>query len=186
MIKEAFQKKQLILLVLPSKSYSENLMQIVQQFNGKKWLYITLNNPYNALVKMYTENRVEMDSCLFIDGISASSHINIKADNCIFIDSPRALTQLSLAITQSIKTFEPELLIFDSLSTLLIYLPEKSIIAFQQSLSTKLRSNGTKALFPTLENRELINNISMFVDEVVEWEVEVTPEMLLKKGLIQK
>jgi len=169
-IRERLVKNQIILLVLPSSAYGENIMQIVEQFDNKKLLYVTLNTPYNSLVAQYAENKVKINNCFFIDGISASNNINIKADNCIFIASPQALTQLSLAIIRTIKIFEPEMVIFDSLSTLLIYLPEKSIIAFQQSLSTKLRGMGAKALFPILENQELINNISLFVDECVWWE----------------
>lgn len=168
-IKKILDGKQIVLLVLPSRTYGEKVLRLVKQSNHQKLLYVTLNNPYTVLVELYKKNGIEKGHCFFIDGISASNKIKRAADDCIFIDSPSALTQLSIAITQVIKTFKPEIMIFDSLSTLLIYLPEKSIIAFQQSLSTKLKGLEVRVLFPILENKELINNISMFVDDVVEW-----------------
>lgn len=161
--------KQLILLVLPSQKFGEKVMEIVKQYDEQKILYVTLNNPHAALMKLYREKGIKTNKTFFIDGISAKTKVDESAPNCIYVSAPEAITQLSIAINKTLGVFKPDQMIFDSLSSLLIYLPVNSIIGFCQSLSTKIKGTSVKAVFPIINNKELIDNISMFVDDVVEW-----------------
>ena len=173
-IKKELEKNRLILLAIPSERYSEILTSIIKQLNEEigEGIYITLNNPYTTLIKTFEENGVNSVNVFFIDAISVKVKVKSSAKNCIFVAAPNALTELSIAITKAINKRKPKVMIFDSLSTLLIYLPINAIIEFAQDLTTKLKGSGIRAIFPVIKNEELIRDMAMFVNRIIDLESE--------------
>jgi hypothetical protein len=97
-----------------------------------------------------------------------ASNSKVQADNCLFIESPSALTNLSIAMNKVVEASSPKYIFFDSLSTLLIYNPEKAIIKFAKDVITKVRSTKTKIVLVCLDGKDeanIIEKISMFVDK---------------------
>lgn len=169
-IKKELAENNLILLSIPSKSYSGTLTDVIRQLSKELDLYVTLNNPYNFLVTKLKKEGVNSEKCYIIDTISSSINVKASTKNCTFVTAPNALTELSIAIHKAIKKTSPKVMIFDSLSALLIYLPINSIVEFTQDLVTKLKESNTQAVFPIIKNKEMINHMSMFISKVVEVE----------------
>lgn len=131
---------------------------------------MNLNELYKTLIQHLKNMNLDVRKFFFIDAISLTSDkTNTKHDNCIFVSNPNSLIELSLAITQGLNTEKPDLLIFDSLSTLLIYEKESTVTKFIHALIGKIKAAGIDAYFTALEGdsqNESIKDLSMFVDNV--------------------
>ncbi len=176
-LRKELEKNSIIMLVLPSDKYLSVLMGEVAELHKNmsksqsglcNGVYVTLNNPYSSLLKIFDDYGINGASCFFIDAISSTVKVKTSAENCIFTSSPSALTELSITINSTCQKLKPELLVFDSLSTLQIYLPMNTIVKFSQSLVTKLKDSNIKAIFPIIKNDDFIKNMSMFINKIIE------------------
>ena len=89
------------------------------------------------------------------------------------MSSPSALTELSLSISNILEREKFDYMIFDSLSTLLVYESETVITKFVHFLIAKVRVIGCNAIFTCLKqdvNSILIRDINMFADRVLDIE----------------
>lgn len=169
-VKKELDENNVILLVIPGKSYYPTLIDIVKQLNEEQGLYVTVNTPYSSLTKTFRKKGINCDKYFFIDAVSATSKSDTSAKNCIFVSSPGTLTELSIAIDELIKNQKPKFIIFDSLSALLIYSKVKSVMQFTQNLSAKIKENNINALFPITKDEALINTTSIFANKVIDLE----------------
>ena len=146
-------------------------MAIVFCFCLCKFIFC-LNRPFQPLTKQLKEGHVDIGKILFIDGISKSAGQDIKEENCICVQSAAALTELSLVVTKAINTGQFNGLLFNSLSTLLIYNKKEAISKFVQTLVNKLRKANMTAIFTALEGdteKGLLKEVGLFVDDVVKY-----------------
>ena len=114
---------------------------------------------------------LKTDNILFIDCISNQiSKSEDDSKKCIFLESPQNITGLSIALNQAIKSLGKETtVIFDSLSTLLIYNSEEVIGRFSNAIISMMQLSNVSGLFFVLESdmdKNILNTISSFVDEV--------------------
>ena len=106
----------------------------------------------------------------FIDGVTSTVRKADSTENCRFIPAPNALTELSLMIDKECKEHMPDLLIFDSLSSLLIYEKEPTLLRFAHAIVNELRINNVKSIFTLLKEdyqSTKIKEISLFVDKII-------------------
>jgi len=163
----------LTLLIIPNREYSRSIGVIAKYLsdNYSKVAYISLNELYDTLQSNLKANKVDVDRMIFVDAITRTAQTRIqKTSNCTFVTSPNDLVELSLAITDVLNKGNVDALLFDSLSTLLIYEKEKTATKFIHSLIGKIKAVGGDSVLTALEgdaNREAIRNLQMFVDEVL-------------------
>ena len=162
-----------VIVALVSKDkYSEAENLIAKESVAiQKTCYVSLNKPYNTLVAAFTKSGIDVKKMVFVD--SASSGFGEPKDGLkvVQISSPKALTELNIAINKIIDGEKIKQLVFDSLSTLLVYEQASTVIKFSHSVISKLRSAGVNAVFLALKEdvqNELIKDLSMFVDKVAE------------------
>lgn len=169
-IRKELEQNKIVMLVVPSRDYPSTLTEIIKQLKDKmeKCLYVTLNNPYASLVASLKKKGLNPNKIFFLDAISATTKLKQEAKNCVFVSKPNALTELSIAIKETLNKLKPKIIIFDSLSSLVIYLPINSIVNFTKDLATKLKETDSEAIFPIIKNEELIKNMGMFINKVVE------------------
>ncbi len=89
----------------------------------------------------------------------------------IFISSPQALTELSIAISKGLGLWRADAVLFDSLSTLLVYDGVPSVLKFVHSIANNLRVRGLSCVFTILKpdlKKELSKDLGMFADIIVE------------------
>lgn len=166
-------KGEIVVAVLKNQSYSKDIVKIASQLctKCKATVYVSLNRPYGPLTSSLKKSKVDTSKILFIDGISKSAGQEVKEDNCLLIESAGALTKISLVVNKAVKTGKFDGLVFDSLSTLLIYNKKEVVSKFVQSMVNKLRAAKMTVIFTALKGDTetgLLKEISMFVDEVVE------------------
>lgn len=163
----------LTLVVIPSEEYTKNIHFLCGHLSEKyqKILYVSLNEIYSNLLKSFEAKKIDIAKFYFIDAITGTAQTYVeKKPNCTFVVSPNSLVELSLAISSALESEKPDVVFFDSISTLLIYENEKIVVKFIHSLIGKIRSAGSDALFTALEGdskSQAIKDLGMFVDDFI-------------------
>ena len=172
-IKNELTSNQTILLLMPSTEYNNVVLETVKQLSEGSVCYVTLNKTYNSLKELFKKNKINIENLVFIDAISNTiSKKPSQEKGCYYVSSPGALTELSLAINKFLK-HNFDYLIFDSLTSLLVYQKKVPVSKCISSLVNKIKATKTKAVFYALsakEQEELIRESGMFVDKVVDLE----------------
>ncbi len=158
--------------MIPNEQYSDIIIDVAKQLarNYKHTCYVSLNKLYDPLVRSLQAKKVDVSKFFFIDGISKGVvRSPEKINNCEFLSGPHALTEMNISISKNLRAKKSEALLFDSLSTLLIYERELFVIRFVHALIGAVREIGAKAFLTVLEGdtkRELVMNLGMFTDRV--------------------
>lgn len=141
---------------------------------GYKTIVITTNFPSSILEKLYIRKGIKTENIFYIDAISSYSlgkapeederHLNVK--------NPADLTGLSMAMTKAIKRMKGDktFILFDSISSMLIYIPTMKTVKFIHFLSNKIRQINYNGVLLAVEggiDPMMLAQISSFVDEVV-------------------
>jgi archaellum biogenesis ATPase FlaH len=165
--------KKVFLMVIPSVDYNDAILEISLQLstNFSKVAYISLNKLINPLKRSLQEKGVDIQKLFFIDGITKTAIPVPPEDvNGIFLPAPNDLTKLSIALTKVMQSYDPDVILFDSLSTLLIYEDSSVITQFVYSIINKVHAYGIKVVFTCLDGekeRQLVNNMSLIVDKII-------------------
>jgi hypothetical protein len=161
------------LLILENENYDKGISILLKKmaYDYEKSMYVALNETIEEMENRFYEEKIEKKKFVAIDALTLSSKsINQKKyENCIFVASPNALVELSLAITQGINNWKAKAILFDSVSTLLIYENEKTVSRFVRSIIGKIRASGIDAYFTVLagdSKKEVVNDLKSFVDKV--------------------
>lgn len=171
-LKAKIGKNKVVILVIPDEEYAEFMIKVSKSVASdyKKICYVNLNKSYFTLTNAFKSENINLNKFFFIDGVTKKAGEAKKAGNCLYVDAPNALTQLSLGINKIFKTFKPEILLFDSLSTILIYEEVNTVLKFVHSLIGKIRLVDCVAVFTVLEgdvSSNLIKDLSMFIDKLM-------------------
>lgn len=145
---------------------------------GYRIVVITTNQPSAVLKKHYTADNIDISKVSFIDAITkyALGKIPPGQENCRFINSPSNLTDLGIAITEVLHSLHGEqtCLLFDSVSTMLIYLPSTNISKFIHFITSKLRLVDAAGIFLAVEkglDPLLLTQLTTYVDGTIDMEV---------------
>lgn len=165
-----------ISLVLTSaKKYNEANVALTEYMINTKGIpgvYVTLNKPYRTM-KKNLDGKIDLRMLIFIDAITKSTGGKInKDDECLYLDTMQNLTDLGVAIDQAIRAIpsDDKFLLFDSLSTLLIYSQSGSVSKFIHFLTGKIRALGVNGILLSLvhgEEDEFLSQLSMFCDQTI-------------------
>jgi len=172
-LKKEIREKQISVVMIPNERYKEDMIEITKYItlNFKKPCFVNLNRPYSALVETLTRYGIDHKKIFFIDGITKiATEKSDEIKNCVFLAAPNNLVELSLTITKTFETLHPDVFVFDSLSTLLIYENINTVTKFVQGLAGKIRTYGSTTIFTALEGdteTQLIRELKSFVDNVV-------------------
>jgi hypothetical protein len=180
-------EKKLFLVMSAADKLKINNIEIIRQLVSKDQsvLIITTNQPYTTLVNSYESNGLDVSKIYFIDAITkyALGKVPLEAKNCKFVNNPGNITDLGIAITEMLNKFphEKPWILFDSISTMLIYIPSLNISKFIHFVTSKLRLLSSPGIFLAVEKSLdplLMTQLITFVDEVID--TESKPENQIK------
>ena len=163
---------ELSVLVISNNTYMKKIGDIAKHLgkNYKAICYVSLNKMYDALDSSLKKQKIDTSRFLYIDGVTKSVKKNVgKEKNCIYISTPQALTELSIAINKVIGSGQFDALLFDSLSTLLIYNKAESVCKFIHTFTNKVRAQNMTAIFTALSSdteTSVLKELGMYVDAV--------------------
>ena len=176
--KELSKKEEYVAIAMvAAKKYQQANLEIIRylaQRENTPGVYVTLNKPFDTLLKSFRAAKINPDLVLFIDAVTKTAAGEVeKRNNCLFIGSPENLSDLSLAMDQAVLSVpgSRKFLFFDSLNTLLMYNKPATVAKFIHFLSTKMRIWKVMGIIVSLEkesNKELINELMQFCDIRIE------------------
>ena len=163
-------EKGIDILVVSDKGYAQKVEELMRSASSSysRICYATVNRPYSAIAASFKKHGADLEKFFFVDCTGESGG---KGGQVVFVSSPKALTEINITINKVFELGKIELLIFDSLSTLLSYEEPSTVVKFAHSLISSCRSKGVGALFVCLKSEKsssLLKDISMFADNVVE------------------
>lgn len=133
-----------------------------------KLLYVTVNKPAIAIRSTLKDKKINEGDVYFIDCVGAGS--TRREERTIYVE-PTNLTGISLAINEMLQSIEGEkVVMFDSLSTLLIYNSSESVAKFSHFIMAKIRNYRVRGVFLASEKdtpAELYSTLLQFADKVV-------------------
>ena len=165
-----------VLILTSAEKYLENVINVLKTLINKKnypCIYVTINKPYQVLLNVLKKNSINTEKIFFIDLISKMTRTEITGvKDCLFIASPDSLTELSIAITESVRNLhgKNKFIFLDSLSTLLIYNQAGTVTKFAHFLIGKMKTESVEMIIISLEKEmdpKLVSQISILVDKVI-------------------
>jgi hypothetical protein len=167
------QSSDIILLIIPKERYKSEIVPLAKSLEevSKRICYVCINEPYGFVSSNLKKNGSALEKFFFIDTLSMRVQEPPAVENCIFVSAPNALTEISLALSKALNEQKCDMVVFDALSTLLIYENAHSLIQFIHTILTKLRMASGRAVFIALKedvNSELVKDLYMFVDKITE------------------
>ncbi|MEA2033945.1 MAG: hypothetical protein U9N40_00400 [Euryarchaeota archaeon] len=172
-----FTSGKIFLALSEATHLSETNYTLVKQLSDlqMRTIVITVNQPSPTLKTIYRKKGIDISRVLFIDAITkyALGGLPTDIDNAIFIGSPGNLTEIGIGITEMLKENPDEktCVIIDSVNTMLVYLPDASVLKFIHFLSSKLRLMDSIGVFLAVEagiDSVLMTQLTTFADEVLE------------------
>src|SRR3989339_909280 len=106
--------------------------------------YVSLNKTYKSMLQALKKSSIEKKKFFFIDVISPTVFKTAAAKQCIFLDSLN-LNDLGSTLLGVIKKNRITLVIFDSLSSLLVYKKDDEVLDFTNYVLPFLEESGVKA-----------------------------------------
>lgn len=159
-----------ILLSVSPVKYQEALLEVLRYFSERfgTGLYITMNKPCATLVEYFGRAGIK-DKLVFLDSIT-----NIpeqETEVCCFLGRMRELSDISMGVSKMVSGRKGiRFVLFDSVSTLLIYNDPKSVARFCHVCAERLRSWGLPAAFVSVEvgeGMDMIAQLAQFCDAYV-------------------
>ena len=171
MLKNELNGNKILLISFKSIEYREGQKNLLGYSSGafNKTCYVTVNDPYESVKGKLVEG--EVSRFFFIDCVTPDVKTSKPEGGVVFVSSPHALTEISIAITNAMEKEKIDHLIFDSLSTLLIYEKPLTILKFVHSMVLKFREANLNASFVIMKEDvsvEMKKDLTMFVDKIVE------------------
>ncbi len=168
----------LALLLLQSKNYQKQSLEMVRQVSNqsKKPCYVCLNKPYAEVKEDLENERIPHNNITFVDAVS-SHHYPLKPiNNCVFVSRIEELNLLKKALNKLIEKNGYDVVIFDNITTLLIYKKPDEIIRFTHQLLSEKNQQKISKIFIVVKERgvygeeitKLIKDLYLFADKVFE------------------
>ncbi len=161
-------EKNSIVVVVTSGSEYRNAVNDVIGFSKdfKKPCYVTLNEPFEKIRGLYGNKKL-----LIVDCVTSTVKTPPDDDEVLFVSSPKSLTEISIAIQKSFDDFGSDFLIFDSISTLMVYEKSVRMMKFIHNMILKLRGENANSILIVMKDDmgdDILKDLSMFVDKVIE------------------
>jgi len=135
--------------------------------------YVTFNRPYTTLKISIEQQGLDISKLFFIDLITESAGGKAeRTDRCFFVSSPKNLTELSILLEQAMLRLprDKRFVFMDSISTMLIYNDQDTVLRFIHSLTGKMRLLGLTGIIFLLEkesDEKFLAQIAQFCDKVI-------------------
>jgi archaellum biogenesis ATPase FlaH len=173
-------KNEFVVVITNEAQYSNILSEMLKR--AKKYdfkiCYICLNKTYEDAVEEMKKIDISTDNFVFVDTLSSHYQVRKNTESCFFVSSPCAMDEIYNAIVKAVDEKKCKLIIFDTISTLLIYKGSQDILKFTNNLMMEIKKkmDGIIYIYVILEidvlkdeNKMLINDFYMFAEKMLDF-----------------
>lgn len=143
-------------------------------------IVVSANKPYMVARETFQRNGI-MDSLTYLDCASRFAGVNPQAENLIVLENPANLTELDIALTKCIRQCSKiDFLLFDSLTTMLIYNKKELFTRFAHRLAIRLKSSKITTFFLMVEQKsmmEVLSFLSTIADKISHLQIDEEGEV---------
>lgn len=169
----------IVLLDLPQQAHLQVITQVMNVLikdEGCSGVYMTTMKGYPELVNLFTQSGLDPSKIYFVDVISKMYGLEPReTPNCEYISSPINIQSISNAITGFLGKIKgkKKFLVFDSLTTILLYNSLPRIVEFTTTLSEFLKSQHVEGILIMLStakgstNDKLISALGPVIDDTI-------------------
>jgi KaiC/GvpD/RAD55 family RecA-like ATPase len=164
--------EQVFMVSVPANRYPrmmDELMEAVAK-HRKKTCYVSLDKPHSTVEMIFKRHGVDPGKFFIVDASSSATEVMEKKDNVNFVARPNTMTELNRKIGAVHRKRKFDLVLLDSISTLLTY-KEAEILEFLLTLISRFRASKAQMVFLVSDedkDSSIVKNLSMFVDAVVD------------------
>ena len=153
-----------------------DLLKVLTKERGAAGVYMTTMKGYQEIQKIFSANGVDTSKLYFVDVISKMYGLEPEATpQCEFVSSPINIQSISNAIKNYLDKIKDgeRFVIFDSLTTILLYNSLPRIVQFTTAMAEHLRAQHVNAILVMMTtakgstNERLIGEIKPIIDEVI-------------------
>jgi hypothetical protein len=175
---EEIVRNKFLLILLKEEEYLQKLENIIKSIEKTKTkiCYVCLNKPYTDVVEDLRDKGINTTDFFFIDVLTSHYKEPEPVENCTFVPAPTDLTAIRVAIKKAVEEKKHGVILFDTISTLLVYQKTFSIVKFTHHLLTDDSHEDVKKLFialkgddvPIEDSQRLIKDLTMFADKTLD------------------
>ncbi|RXE57412.1 hypothetical protein ABH15_00965 [Methanoculleus taiwanensis] len=168
--------ERIFLILAAAERLKQKNADIIREVTGQGYMVIviTTNQPSAILRRTYMQNGIDLTKIYCIDAITkyALGSVPEGVEQTTFISNPANLTDMGIAVTEVLhaRRDEKTCILFDSISTMLIYLPSVNISKFIHFVTNKLRLLDVSGIFLAVEeglDPMMLSQLTTFVDRVI-------------------
>jgi hypothetical protein len=171
------------IMVIPPESYvhisSEMPVEMVNEW-GMEGVFVSANKPYLTIEESFRKSGI-LDKIIFVDCASRLAGDSPSGERVVLINNPADLTQLAISISKITERLgEKKFLIFDSLTTLLIYSKINVLTQFAHSLGLLMKTRRVTCFFLAVDQeatKELLRFLSSIADNYANLKVNAEGEV---------
>ena len=174
LLKEITENK-FLLIMLEESQYISKLEEIIKSIKKTNICYVCLSTPYTDVIEELKKKGIATTNFFFIDTLTSHYREPKPVDNCIFVKAPTDMAAIRIAIRKVVEEKKCNVILFDTISTFLIYQETSSIVKFTHSLLTDEKHKNIKKLFVIIkdssrleENQKLVSDLTMFADKTID------------------
>ena len=171
---QEFVNNEFLLVLLEEREYLGKLKEIIRLVEAEKTkiCYVCLSKPCANVVRDMRSKGIGTEDFLFIDTLTSHYAAPQPSRNRIYLSSPTDLAAIGRAISKAIESDNCNVILFDTISTLLIYQETSSIVRFTHALLSDKNHENVKKLFiilkgdgvPVDDVNRLTKDLEMFAD----------------------
>jgi len=157
---------------------------------NKALLFVLTDKSPEQLKQELLKDKIFFKNIYFVDCYSQQAGLNCqKSENIRYVSGPLALNELSIAISdfqrEFLKKETPHLIIFDSISTLLMYSNAEAIGRFLQIIIAKIKNLEGDMLFTIeqgMHDDKTVVTIEHLMDTILEVKKEGNKLLMKESG----
>ena len=169
-----------VLVLLSEEQYDAKLAELVKLVEQEhaKICYVCLNKPYKETVEFLAENGLDVERFVFVDVLTSHYKKQSSTEQCIYVEDPSKIDGLQVAINQAVSERNCTIIVFDTLSSLLMYEQTHDIVRLTHHLSTEQKHVDINKVYIVLKEKgnlasyseTLVKDIGMFTDKTIEFD----------------
>lgn len=173
MLERQLDNRQIVALLIPAERYQDELRKLIKfsSKRSKKICYVSLNLPHQTLAEIFKQCKVDPSKFFIVDAVTSTVMSPKPTKSVSFVASPRAITELGIRIGEICREYKSDLMLFDSISTLLAHVRGPDDPRFVHMLTARIRTHKCRAIFTILREDmgpEIMKDLNMFMDAVID------------------
>ncbi|VVB80289.1 Uncharacterised protein [uncultured archaeon] len=146
----------------------ESMLEIVKLVSPRyrRICFVSVDKPFTVLTERFRKEEIDYSKFSFIDCISSLTLQQVVSKQCKYLDSPRALQNLALLLGEEIH--KSDCIIFDNVSSLLLYNDTVPVLQFLNNLMHQINFSKLRGVFLLSHDtgKEVMEDLSLFADKV--------------------